>query len=251
MQEITRRVFDESVGGAKQVMIFPEGTCGNSNTLFRFNKGPFSLGKPVQLACFLYPYYSYNPAYIGRCLGGNELGDIIVRLSTQFVNRIEMRILPVHYPTEEELTSEPAGMLYAQNMQREMARELGCNTSDATRKEYDAAQESFNKARREHELELEEEARLKCAQGTELQGGGPAAGSPGECTLSDAAGVLREASAGAPVGGNKASDCVQGEVWWPWTAYTNVLHKVKEMRDAASRGAGPSKKRSGGASKVD
>ena len=39
-----------------QVMVFPEGTCGNSNVLFRFNKGPFSLGKPVQMACFQYPY---------------------------------------------------------------------------------------------------------------------------------------------------------------------------------------------------
>jgi len=30
---------------APQVMVFPEGTCNNSHTLFRFNKGLFSLGK--------------------------------------------------------------------------------------------------------------------------------------------------------------------------------------------------------------
>ena len=44
LDEIKRRALDPT---APQVMIFPEGTCGNSNVLFRFNKGPFSLGKPV------------------------------------------------------------------------------------------------------------------------------------------------------------------------------------------------------------
>ena len=71
LNEIKRRALDPL---APQVMVFPEGTCNNTNVLFRFNKGVFSLGKPVQLACFKYPYRSFNPSYNGRCVGGNELG---------------------------------------------------------------------------------------------------------------------------------------------------------------------------------
>ena len=119
LDEIKRRTLDPT---APQVMVFPEGTCGNSNVLFRFNKGPFSLGKPVQLACFKYPYRFYNPCYNGRCVGGNELGDIILRCCCQFVNRIDVHVLPVYHPNEEEITSTPHGLLYASNMQRRMAQ---------------------------------------------------------------------------------------------------------------------------------
>ena len=58
LNEIKRRALDPL---APQVMVFPEGTCNNTNVLFRFNKGVFSLGTPVQLACFKYPYRSFNP----------------------------------------------------------------------------------------------------------------------------------------------------------------------------------------------
>jgi len=51
----------------------------------------------------------YNPCYNGRCVGGNELGDIIIRCCCQFVNRINVHILPVHHPTPEEIHSEPKG----------------------------------------------------------------------------------------------------------------------------------------------
>ena len=246
LDEIRRRVLNPK---APQVMIYPEGTCGNSNTLFRFNKGPFSLGKPVQLACFKYPYHSYNPAYIGRCLGGNELGDVILHCTLQFVNRIEVRILPVHYPTKEEIESEPKGALYAKNMQQRMALELGNNTSDATSKDYDEALRRFNEARREEKMkrQLKQKGRLSGLRSkpdkrsrattsdiveTAEAAGGESLGSensvPSDYELGDNV-------AGDP-DGTKPAECVEGKVWWPWTAWDSVLTRVKNMIAEESKG---------------
>ena len=203
-------------------MIFPEGTCNNSNTLFRFNKGPFSLGKPVQLACFQYPYRSYNPAYIGRALGGNELGDVILHCALQFVNRIDVHVLPVYYPTREEIESEPKGQLYANNMQRRMAIELGNNTSDATRKDYDAALQRFNEARRNETERRRAKQRGRVSglregrRGARVGQGGDGAAEGGVYATTTG----RRAAAPTRAG--------SGKVWWPWTAWDSVLQQVRK-----------------------
>ena len=264
LDEIKRRTLDPT---APQVMVFPEGTCGNSNVLFRFNKGPFSLGKPVQLACFKYPYRFYNPCYNGRCVGGNELGDIILRCCCQFVNRIDVHVLPVYHPNEEEITSTPHGLLYASNMQRRMAQvggavgawcrgallrwradlllfwcvllmgcclcclyclllawgiqELNCKTSNATKKMYDEVLATF------HQIERNSVSKQGDSGWTSLlrrnnkhnSGGGSPRGPTEEHPVMDS----------GELGGGK-EECVEGDVWWPWEAYANVVEKLKEMR---------------------
>jgi len=32
------------------------------------------------------------------------------------------------------------------------------------------------------------------------------------------------------LGGGEKEECVEGDVWWPWEAYANVVEKLKEMR---------------------
>ena len=32
------------------------------------------------------------------------------------------------------------------------------------------------------------------------------------------------------LGGGEEEECVEGDVWWPWEAYANVVEKLKEMR---------------------
>eukprot|EP00668_Euglena_longa_P002155 GGOE01002497.1.p1 GENE.GGOE01002497.1~~GGOE01002497.1.p1 ORF type:complete len:506 (-),score=154.09 GGOE01002497.1:236-1753(-) len=140
LQEIVRRAKEPA---APQVMIFPEGSCNNQQCLFRFNRGPFEPGEPVQLACIKFPYRHYNPCWTGRAAGGNEIEDLLLRLCCQFVNRVEVKFLPVHHPTEAECQDST---VYANNMQLLMAASLGIGISDCTYKVYrDLAKEFVRK----------------------------------------------------------------------------------------------------------
>ena len=237
LDEIKRRALDPT---APQVMVFPEGTCGNSNVLFRFNKGPFSLGKPVQLVCFKYPYRFYNPCYNGRCVGGNELGDIILRCCCQFVNRIDVHVLPVHSPTEEEKTSTPLGLLYASNMQKRMAQELNCQTSNATKKMYDEVLQTFRRIERNSvskQGDSEWTSLLRKSSPTTSPSASPKRRKKENEENEEHEGHRRDSAADEFMGATeerKDTECVDGDVWWPWTAYSNVVEKLKELRAARS-----------------
>jgi 1-acyl-sn-glycerol-3-phosphate acyltransferase len=132
IDNINKLVFDSS---GCQLMIFPEGTCNNGLALFRYNKGAFIPGLPVQPVVFNYPYTYFNPCYTGTITGGHELPALVWRMSCQFCNRVEMKYLPVYYPSEEE-RNDP--LLYANNIQALMASHLRIPVSDATIKDYKA-----------------------------------------------------------------------------------------------------------------
>ena len=105
-----------------------------------------------------------------------------------------------------------------------MAQELNCKTSNATNKMYDEALTKF------HEIERK----------TAYRRGGSSAWRSmfkrrGEETESDMSEVSENEGGG---GGGSGDECVEGEVWWPWTAYSNVLEKMKEMRATESGGGG-------------
>lgn len=128
---------------APQLMIFPEGTTGNQRTLFRFKKGAFEPGQPVQMFAFSFPYKHFNPCWTGRAVGGNNFSDVILRLCSQVVTHAEMRALPVYYPTAEE-KADP--ILYADRCQAMMAAVLRESVSDATFKDYEAAEKNFEES---------------------------------------------------------------------------------------------------------
>ncbi|KAL7695165.1 Acyltransferase [Lotmaria passim] len=141
-QAIFERAKDPN---APQLMVFPEGTTGNQQTLFLFKKGVFAPGAPVQMVCFTFPYRHFNAAWTGRGVGGNSLSDILLRLSCQFVNYAEARALPVYYPTEEE-KKDP--ILYAAHCQKMMATVLRENVSDATYADYKEASKLYAESKK-------------------------------------------------------------------------------------------------------
>lgn len=127
---------------ATQLLIFPEGTCSNQLTLFQFKKGAFEPGVPVQLVCFHYPYKHFNPAWTGRACGGNDAWDLLLRMWSQFVNRLEVRFLPVYTPTAEEC-SDP--IAFAKHCQEIIASVVRANPSEASFANYVEASKRFNK----------------------------------------------------------------------------------------------------------
>ncbi|KPA80650.1 hypothetical protein ABB37_04837 [Leptomonas pyrrhocoris] len=136
--------FARNVNGP-QLMVFPEGTTCNQQTLFQFKKGVFAPGAPVQMVCFAFPYRHFNSAWTGREVGGNSFSDILLRLSCQFVNYAEARALPVYYPTAEE-KQDP--ILYAAHCQRMMATVLHENVSDATYNDYKEASKLYAESKK-------------------------------------------------------------------------------------------------------
>lgn len=133
LKDIENHVRDPS---SRQLMIFPEGTCNNGKCLFRFNKGAFVAGLPVQPVVFNYPYKHFNAAYTGIANGGHNLPGLMWRTACQFVNRVEVKYLPVYYPSEKE-KKDP--ILYAKNVQELIASHLHIPVTDATFADYKKA----------------------------------------------------------------------------------------------------------------
>lgn len=133
---------------AEQLMLFPEGTCNVQGGLFMFKKGAFEAGEPVQMAAFAFPYKHFNMSWSGRCAGGNDALDLFVRMCCQFVNRCEVRFLPVYYPSQEE-KADPC--LYASHCQSMIARTLGLPISDATFNDYKALEVKYASRKNQNE----------------------------------------------------------------------------------------------------
>ena len=55
------------------------------------------------------------PAWVGEALGGNELMYVILKSCCQFVNRMEVRILPKYEPSAAEV-KEPE--VFAENVRK-------------------------------------------------------------------------------------------------------------------------------------
>jgi lysophosphatidylcholine acyltransferase / lyso-PAF acetyltransferase len=139
LEAIKKRSTDPQ---ATQLLIFPEGTCSNQLTLFQFKKGAFEPGVPVQLVCFHYPYQHFNPAWTGRACGGNDAWDLLLRMWSQFVNRLEVRFLPVYTPTAEECRDPIA---FAKHCQQIIASVVHAGSSEASFANYTEALKRFNK----------------------------------------------------------------------------------------------------------
>lgn len=133
---------------AEQLMLFPEGTCDFQRALFMFKKGAFEPGEPVQMACFAFPYKHFNMAWSGRAAGGNDFGDLFLRMCCQFVNRCEVRFLPVYYPSEEEKKSPE---LYADHCQQMIAHVIGLPVSDAQFKDYKTLEQAYAARKNENQ----------------------------------------------------------------------------------------------------
>jgi len=128
--EVQRRARREA---GSQLMMFPEGTLNNQQALFTFKNGAFAAGVPVQPIAFRVPYQHFNPCWTGEATGGLNLIDVLWRSLCQFVNRLEVKVLPVYTPSEKE---QKDAELYASNVRDQIARALDIPTCDATYQDY-------------------------------------------------------------------------------------------------------------------
>ncbi|XP_021612848.1 lysophospholipid acyltransferase LPEAT1 isoform X5 [Manihot esculenta] len=111
-----------------------EGTTTNGDFLLPFKTGAFLAGTPVLPVILRYPYQRFSPAW-------DSISGVrhVIFLLCQFINYIEVKRLPVYYPSQEEKDNPK---LYASNVRWLMAREGDLVMSDiglAEKRVYHAA----------------------------------------------------------------------------------------------------------------
>jgi lysophosphatidylcholine acyltransferase/lyso-PAF acetyltransferase len=107
-----------------QILIFPEGTTTNGNSLVSFKPGAFIPGLPVQPVCLKYKFKYLDPSW---SMGGPGMVGMMFKMMAQFRNELEITILDPYIPNEQE-RQNPS--LYANNVRNEMAKSLGFETTE-------------------------------------------------------------------------------------------------------------------------
>jgi lysophosphatidylcholine acyltransferase / lyso-PAF acetyltransferase len=97
----------------KPLIIFPEGTTCNGTAMVPFRTGVFNAGVPVRPVGIRFPHKHFNLSWESISFRHH-----LFRAMTQIYNNIELLELPVHVPTDAEV-SNPA--VYAQNVQASIA----------------------------------------------------------------------------------------------------------------------------------
>merc|ERR1719265_1167399 len=110
-------------GHAPQLFLFPEGTTTNGRYMLPFKRGAFEPGVPVQPIIFKVHWKHFSPTW-------ETIGTFhhAFRLMTQFVNWMEVIVLPVRVPSDEE-KADPS--LFAHNVRMEMAEAGGYDLLDS------------------------------------------------------------------------------------------------------------------------
>ncbi|RDX83669.1 Lysophospholipid acyltransferase LPEAT1, partial [Mucuna pruriens] len=104
------------------MMLFPEGTTTNGDFLLPFKTGGFLARAPVLPVILSYHYERFSPAW--ESISGVRH---VIFILCQFVNYMEVTVLPTYYPSEQE-QDDPK--LYANNVRKLMANEGNLILSD-------------------------------------------------------------------------------------------------------------------------
>ncbi|KAL4419827.1 hypothetical protein ABPG75_006925 [Micractinium tetrahymenae] len=99
------------------VAIAPEATTKAKPCLLKFRRGAFSAGQPVCPVLLRYPYRRFNPSW-----GAVNTPFHVYRLLAQFVNHLDIEVLPPYHPSDKELQD---WSLYAANVRQLMGQRLG------------------------------------------------------------------------------------------------------------------------------
>lgn len=105
------------------LVLAPEGTCGDGKCLLRFRTGAFVPGEPVLPILLKYENRFFNPAW------GIVADERIhfVRALCQFRKRVDVLVLPPYFPSDEEKRD---AALFAGNVRRICAEALGVPLRD-------------------------------------------------------------------------------------------------------------------------
>mmetsp|Transcript_42263 Transcript_42263/g.89884 ORF Transcript_42263/g.89884 Transcript_42263/m.89884 type:complete len:392 (+) Transcript_42263:46-1221(+) len=107
--------------------ICPEGTTHTGHVMIRFATGAFRAGLPIQPVVVSSPFssrFGYDPSF--SC---SNIATHIICLMTQPMNHLHVKHLAVYVPNDTE-KKDPT--LYANNVRRKMADELGVGCYDLT-----------------------------------------------------------------------------------------------------------------------
>ncbi|XP_023202128.1 lysophospholipid acyltransferase LPCAT4 [Xiphophorus maculatus] len=113
-----------SKGYWPQMLMFPEGTTTNGRALIKFKPGAFLAGVPVQPVLLRYPNKVDTVRWTYK---GASWTEALWHTASQFYTNMTVEYLPVYNPSEEE-KKDPS--LYADNVQRLMAKALGVPATD-------------------------------------------------------------------------------------------------------------------------
>ncbi|XP_015241731.1 PREDICTED: lysophospholipid acyltransferase LPCAT4-like [Cyprinodon variegatus] len=113
-----------SKGYWPQMLMFPEGTTTNGRALIKFKPGAFLAGVPVQPVLLRYPNKLDTVRWTYK---GASWTEAVWHTASQFYTNMTVEFLPVYKPSEEE-KQDPN--LYADNVQRLMAKALGIPATD-------------------------------------------------------------------------------------------------------------------------
>lgn len=114
-----RRIASDPAG--RQILIFPEGTCGNGTTINSFKTGAFAPLKPVQPVTLRYRFHHFDPSW---CNIGPTLNELLLYMMLSWYNVLEVTYHPPQAPSSTE-----APKSFAMNVQSSMARALGVRIS--------------------------------------------------------------------------------------------------------------------------
>lgn len=113
VKEIKRRVANNDW---YPTLLFPEGTCTNREAYIAFKPGAFYPGLPVQPVIIR---YKDRLDYATWTWFGDGAFRLICLMMSQAYNTVELEILPIYTPTQEEI-NDP--LLYARNVREYMAK---------------------------------------------------------------------------------------------------------------------------------
>eukprot|EP00066_Takifugu_rubripes_P026323 XP_011615589.1 PREDICTED: lysophospholipid acyltransferase LPCAT4 isoform X2 [Takifugu rubripes] len=113
-----------SQGYWPQMLMFPEGTTTNGRALIKFKPGAFLAGVPVQPVLLRYPNELDCVRWTYK---GTTWLEVLWHTASQLYTNMTIEFLPVYSPSLEE-KKDPN--LYADNVQKLMARALGVPATD-------------------------------------------------------------------------------------------------------------------------
>ncbi|KAM4713994.1 lysophospholipid acyltransferase LPCAT4 isoform 2-T2 [Anableps anableps] len=113
-----------SKGYWPQMLMFPEGTTTNGQSLIKFKPGAFLAAVPVQPVLLRYPNKLDTVRWTYK---GTSWTEAVWHTASQFYTNMTVEFLPVYNPSEEE-KENPS--LYADNVQKLMAKALGVPATD-------------------------------------------------------------------------------------------------------------------------
>lgn len=126
--------------GQRSLLLFPEGTTTNGQSLAPFKKGAFVSGRPVRPVILVYTghFDPANPTFKETNDGLKKISNAewCAKFMGTLVHSLHVRILPPYWPTAAE-ASNPA--LYASNVEKFMAEALVRIRSEVYQKSWKAA----------------------------------------------------------------------------------------------------------------